>query len=78
MQHNIIREFATVNNGMLQIDLPDRFNHREVEVLIIARDDMDDLSHYDLEIKRGFDSSVSSKTHDEIFDALELKYEAQI
>ncbi len=69
-----IREFAKVNNHMLNIKLPDYFDYEDVEVLIMPRIDKDDLSHLNDEIEIGMKSAISDKTHDEIFAEIKAKY----
>ncbi|MBN2782451.1 MAG: hypothetical protein JXQ66_04355 [Campylobacterales bacterium] len=69
-----IREFAKVNNGVLNITLPDYFDYEDVEVVIMPRIDTDDLSHLNDEIEIGMKSGVSDKTHDQIFAELKAKY----
>lgn len=69
-----IREFAKVNNHVLNIKLPDYFDYEDVEVVIMPRIDKDDLSHLNSEIEIGMKSNISNKTHDEIFAELKAKY----
>ena len=69
-----IREFAKVNNHILNIKLPDYFDYEDVEVVIMPRIDIDDLSHLNDEIEIGMKSGVSDKSHDEIFAELKEKY----
>lgn len=69
-----IREFAKVNNHILNIKLPDYFDCEDVEVVIMPRIDTDDLSHLNDEIEIGMKSGVSDKSHDEIFAELKVKY----
>jgi len=69
-----IREFAKVNNHMLNIKLPDYFDYEDVEVFIMPRFDTDDLSYLNDEIEIGMKSGVSDKSHDEIFAELKAKY----
>ena len=69
-----LREFAKVNNHVLNIKLPDYFDYEEVEVVIMPRIDSDDLSYLNDEIDKGMKSGISDKTHEEIFLDLELKY----
>ena len=69
-----IREFAEVNNHMLNIKLPDYFDYKEVEVVIMPRIDSDDLSYLNKEIEIGMNSAISDKSHEEIFEEIKVKY----
>jgi hypothetical protein len=69
-----IREFAKVNNHMLNIKLPDYFDYKEVEVVIMPRIDSDDLSYLNDEIEIGMNSGISDKSHEEIFENIKAKY----
>lgn len=69
-----IREFAKVNNHMLNITLPDYFDYKEVEVVIMPRIDSDDLSYLNDEIEIGMNSGISDKSHEEIFENIKEKY----
>ena len=70
-----IREFAKIDNHMLNIKLPDYFDYKEVEVVIMPRIDSSDLSYLNNEIKIGMDSDISDKSHEEIFENIKAKYE---
>ena len=69
-----IREFAIVSNHMLSIKLPDYFNNKEVEVVIMPKIDNDDLSCLSDDVKMGMNSPVSEMSHEEIFKNLKDKY----
>jgi hypothetical protein len=69
-----IREFAKVDNHMLNIKLPDYFDYKEVEVVIMPRIDSGDLSHLNDEIEIGMNSGISDKSHEEIFENIKAKY----
>ena len=69
-----IREFAKVNNHMLNIKLPNYFDYKEVEVVIMPRIDSDDLSYLNEEIEIGMNSAISDKSHEEIFEEIKVKY----
>jgi len=70
-----IREFVKVDNHMLNIKLPDYFDYKEVEVVIMPRIDSDDLSYLNDEIEIGMNSDISDKSHEEIFENIKAKYE---
>lgn len=69
-----IREYAKVNNHMLNIKLPDYFDFEDVEVVIMPRVDKDNLFHLNDEIEIGMKSKISDKSHDEIFAEIKAKY----
>jgi len=69
-----LREYTQIKNNTLNLKLPDYFNHKEVEVVIMPRIDNDDLSYLSNEIEIGFNSPLSEKTHEEIFKNLKSKY----
>ena len=69
-----LREFTKVKNHVLSIQLPESFDYEDVEVIIIPRVDTDDLSHLNDEIEKCMNSSISPKTHEEIFAELKSKY----
>jgi hypothetical protein len=69
-----IREFAKVNNHMLNIKLPEYFDYKEVEVVIMPRIDSDNLSYLNDEIEIGMNSGISDKSHEEIFENIKAKY----
>jgi len=69
-----IREFVKVNNHRIDIKLPEYFNYKEVEVVIMPRMDSDDLSYLNDEIEIGMNSSISNKSHEEIFENIKAKY----
>jgi len=69
-----LREYTQIENNTLNLKLPDYFNHKEVEVVIIPRIDKDDLSYLSNEIEIGFNSSLCEKTHEDIFKDLKSKY----
>jgi len=69
-----IREFVTVNNHMLSIKLPDYFNNKEVEVVIMPKIENDDLSYFSSDVEMGMNSPVSEMSHEEIFKNLKDKY----
>ncbi len=69
-----IREFAKVDNHILTIKLPDYFDYKEVEVVIMPRIDRDDLSYLNDEVEIGINSDISDKTHEEIFENIKAKY----
>lgn len=73
-----LREFAKVDNHILNIKLPDYFDYEEVEALIMPRVDTDDLSRLNDEIEIGMKSGISAKSHNEIFAEIKAKYENQI
>ena len=73
-----IREFAKVDNHILNIKLPDYFDYEDVEVIIMPRVGTDDLSHLNDEIEIGMKSDVSGKLHNEIFAEIKAKYANQI
>jgi len=49
------------------VKLPDYFDYKEVEVVIMPRIDSDDLSYLNDEIEIGMNSGISDKSHEEIF-----------
>ena len=69
-----IREFVKVDNHMLTIKLPDYFDYKEVEVVIMPRIDSDDLSYLNDEVEIGMNSDISDKSHEEIFENIKAKY----
>ena len=69
-----IREFVKVDNHMLTIKLPDYFDYKEVEVVIMPRIDNDDLSYLNDEVEIGMNSDISDKSHEEIFENIKAKY----
>jgi len=69
-----IREFVKVDNHTLTIKLPDYFDYKEVEVVIMPRIDSDDLSYLNDEIEIGMNSDISDKSHEEIFENIKAKY----
>ncbi len=69
-----IREFVKVDNHMLNIKLPDYFDYKEVEVVIMPRMGSDDLSYLNDEIEIGMNSDISDKSHEEIFENIKAKY----
>ncbi|MGE4456508.1 MAG: hypothetical protein AB7E13_06210 [Arcobacteraceae bacterium] len=69
-----IREFAKVNNHILNIKLPDYFDYEDVEVVIMPRIDKDDFSHLNDAIEIGMKSAISDKSHDDIFAEIKSKY----
>ena len=73
-----IREFAKVNNGMLNIKLPEYFDYEDVEVVIMPRIDKSDLSYLNNEVEKGMNSKISNKSHEEIFKEIKVKYENSI
>jgi hypothetical protein len=68
-----LREYMQVIDNQLIINLPKDFNYKEVEVVIMPKDNQD-LSHFNDEIKKGLESSISQNSHNEIFDRLKTKY----
>ena len=69
-----IREFAKVNNHILNIKLPDYFDYTDVEVVIMPRIDSNDLSYLNEEIEIGMNSDISDKSHEEIFEDIKMRY----
>lgn len=69
-----LRRFVEVKNRRVTIELPDDFNYDKVEVLILPKDDVDDLGYLSREIEAGFESGISNKSHEEIFQELKKKY----
>ena len=67
-----IREFATVKDHQLHIELPEGFDYDEVEVIVMPRGE--DLSFLEKKIEEGVASGISSKTHTQIVDELKKKY----
>ena len=59
---------------ILNIKLPEYFDCKEVEVVIMPRIDSDDLSYLNDEIKIGMNSGISDKLHEEIFENIKAKY----
>jgi len=70
-----IREFVKVKNHILNIKLPDYFDYKEVEVVIMPRLDSDDLSYLNDEIEIGMNSGISDKLHEEIFENIKARCE---
>lgn len=70
----VLRRFVEVKNRRITIELPDDFNYDKVEVLILPKADVDDLSYLSREIETGFESGISNKSHEEIFQELKKKY----
>ena len=68
-----IREYMTVVNNQITITLPSDFNYDEVEVVVLPKYN-NDLSKLTKEVEEGFNSTISSKTHKEIFQELKAKY----
>ncbi len=69
-----IRQFLNVENKQLHITLPDEFDNKEVEVVIMPKINEDDLSNFEKEVEKGLNSELSTKSHKEIFDNLKNKY----
>lgn len=69
-----IREFTKIKNHRLELDLPEDFNYDDVEVIIMPRNDTDDLSRFEKEVEKGMNSSISNKSHNEVFEDLKAKY----
>jgi hypothetical protein len=67
-----IREFATVKDHQLHIELPEDFDYEEVEVIVMPRGE--DLSFLQNGIEDGIASGISPKTHTQIVDELKKKY----
>ncbi len=69
-----IRKFVNVENSQLHITLPSEFNNKEVEVVILPKNNEDDLSIYNELIEEGLNSPKSEKKHKEIFSNLKKLY----
>lgn len=69
-----IREFAKVNNHMLNIKMPYYFDYEDVKVVIMLRIDKDDLSCLNDEIGIGMKSAISDTTHYKIFAEMKAQY----
>jgi acylphosphatase len=68
-----IREYMTVVDKQLIINLPDDFDYDEVEVVIMPKDNQN-LSKFTKEIDEGSNSPISKQSHKEIFQELKSKY----
>jgi len=68
-----LREYTTIQNNMITLQLPEEFNNKDVEVIIIAKaaDNLGFLSH---EVAKGMDAELSPLSHDEVFTHLKAKY----
>ena len=68
-----IREFAVVENGKVEIALPKHLEAREVEILILPKEE-EDLSFLSDAIREGIDSPDSPLSVDEIRKELKQRY----
>lgn len=68
------REFVKVHNHTVQIQLPDTFNYEEVEVIVMPRDNTENLSHLATYIAEGQASPISKLSHQQVFEQLKAKY----
>lgn len=70
-----IREFKTVENQTLNIKLPDDFNYKEVEVIILPKESLaDDWSYLEEEIDKAEMSGISDISHEELMESIKSKY----
>lgn len=69
-----LRRYSKVENHTLNIQMPDDFNGKDVEVIIIPKVDEDDLSFLNKEIAKGMNSPMSEESHKEIFSKFKEKY----
>ena len=68
-----IREFAVVENGKVEITVPAYLETREVEILILPKEE-EDLSFLSDAIREGIDSPDSPLSVDEIRKELKQQY----
>ena len=71
-----LREYVKVKNHQIVLNLSHEFREDdEVEVIVLPTKMIkEDLSFLEDEIDNGFESGVSINTHEEIVEALRLKY----
>ena len=68
-----LREYITVKDQKVSIDLPKEFDHKEVEVIVLPREN-EDLSHLQKKVQEGMKSPLAKENHEDIFENLEKRY----